>query len=66
MIPDILGIPMPLTVIENAPVEFNRDILKKANNELQDTVSDRSFNNPKKSPRKTPLPTELNDDVMDT
>ena len=66
MIPDILGIPMSLKVMENVPVEFNLDILKKANNELQLTVSDRSFNNPKKSPKKPPLHTQLNDDVMDT
>ena len=38
--------------MENAPVEFNSDILKKANNELQHTVSDRSFNNPKKITKK--------------
>lgn len=52
MIPEILDIPMPLTVMDTAPVEFNRDILKNANKELQNTTSDRSFNNPKDVTRK--------------
>lgn len=43
---------MPLTVMDTAPVEFNRDILKNANKELQNTTSDRSFNNPKDVTRK--------------
>ena len=50
MIPDILGIAMPQSVLEEAPVEFNRDILLDANKKLQDTVSDRSFINPVKLP----------------
>lgn len=53
MIPDILGISVPESVLEKAPVEFNRDILLDANKKLQDTVSDRSFNNPVKSPKKS-------------
>jgi len=51
MIPDILNIPMPLSIMESAPVEFNREILKDANEKLQNTLSDKSFNNPK-SPQK--------------
>ena len=43
MIQDILGIPMPVSIMENAPVEFNRDILKQANKKLQHTTSDKSF-----------------------
>jgi len=54
MLPAILGISMPDAVLDTAPVEFNRDILLDANKKLQDTVSDRSFNNPKpRSPAKT-------------
>ena len=54
MLPSILGISMPDVLLENAPpVAFDRDILLDANKKLQDTVSDRSFNNPKpKSPAK--------------
>lgn len=53
MLPDILGISVPEAVLESAPVEFNREILLDANKKLQDTVSDRSFNNPQpKSPKK--------------
>ena len=29
--------------MENAPVEFNRDILQQANKKLQHTTSDKSF-----------------------
>lgn len=52
MIPSILGVTVPQSVLETAPVEFNRNILLDANKKLQDTVSDRSFNNPLKSPEK--------------
>ena len=47
MIQGILGIPMPLSIMENAPVEFSRDILKQANKKLQHTTSDKSFTSPK-------------------
>ena len=38
---------MPLSIMENAPVEFSRDILKQANKKLQHTTSDKSFTSPK-------------------
>ena len=34
---------MPRSIMENAPVEFNRDILQQANKKLQYTTSDKSF-----------------------
>lgn len=43
MIQDIMGIPIPRCIMENAPVEFNRDILQQANKKLQHTTSDKSF-----------------------
>lgn len=48
MLPEILKISVPEALLETAPVQFNRDILVEANKDLQNTVSDRSFNNPGK------------------
>ena len=50
MIPEILNIPVPLSVMEKAPVEFDKTILKNANSELQNTTSDKSFLTPKAKP----------------
>lgn len=67
MIPSILGIDVPKCVFETAPVEFNRNILLDANKKLQSTVSDRSFNNPVKSPKKkVEVDSQKSANVMET
>ncbi|XP_047140201.1 snurportin-1 isoform X1 [Hydra vulgaris] len=43
MIPDILGIEVPVINTNDAPVEFNRDALMEANKKLQKTMKDTSF-----------------------
>lgn len=43
MIPEILRIPLPVSIMDKTPVEFNKIKLREANEKLQNTTSDKSF-----------------------
>jgi len=65
MLPDILNIRLPEQYLNNiVPLKYDREILLSANQELQETVSDRSFNNPRPSPNKKTAATEKMEEVV--